>query len=392
MLPNERTTRSEVVALPGEVEALIAAPTRAAARSLVDFLKAEGINVQLVVDADSAFEEALLHRPNVLLIDDRLPPSGGVELCQRLKGNGRTHFLPAIILAQGDGKQHRLRALSAGADAVFAPSTDEQERRARLWALLRTEALHRQQQRLQRTQGAEFRNRRRWVGGFVHDLQSAIGALQANFEYLGQCFRSKGRPSVADIEECQTDTAIVFRQVARGLRNVLDYERFESGRMALKEGPVSMGTLADEVRAELDWYAATAGKSLVVERPGREPVLRGDGEQLKEAVISLASFVLHQPGNRHAVIKVQPQPGLVRVSIGGDGERIDEQDRERIFEPYARAGGSATAGHGLGLALARVVVELHGGTIRVEDVQRAGSAFVIELPSDRASPKLRTVE
>ena len=64
MLPNERTTRSEVVTLPGEVEALIAAPSRAVARPLVEFLKRERINVQLVVSADSAFEEALLHRPN----------------------------------------------------------------------------------------------------------------------------------------------------------------------------------------------------------------------------------------------------------------------------------------------------------------------------------------
>src|SRR5438874_2538532 len=90
MLPNERTTRSEVVTLPGEVEALIAAPERTLARPLVDFLKGEGINVQLVTNADSAFEEALLHRPSVVFIDDRIPPAGGIELCQRLKGNTRT--------------------------------------------------------------------------------------------------------------------------------------------------------------------------------------------------------------------------------------------------------------------------------------------------------------
>ncbi|HEV8150867.1 MAG TPA: hypothetical protein VGP61_11830, partial [Gemmatimonadales bacterium] len=102
MLPNERTTRSEVVTLPGEVEALIAAPSRAAARPMVDFLKKERINVQLVVSADSAFEEALLHRPNVVLIDDRVPPAGGIELCQRLKSNTRTHFVPTILYPQSD--------------------------------------------------------------------------------------------------------------------------------------------------------------------------------------------------------------------------------------------------------------------------------------------------
>src|SRR5690349_3726221 len=117
MLPNERTTRSEVMTLPGEVEALVAAPSRTAAKPLVDFLKAERINVQLVVDGDSAVEEALLHHPHVVLIDDRVPPSGGIELCQRLKNNGRTHFLPAILVVQGAAPRHRLHAIAAGADA-----------------------------------------------------------------------------------------------------------------------------------------------------------------------------------------------------------------------------------------------------------------------------------
>src|SRR2546421_2704580 len=232
MLPNERTTRSEVVTLPGEVEALIAAPSRAVARPLVDFLKREGINVQLVVNSDTAFEEALLHRPNVILIDDRVPPAGGIELCQRLKGNTRTHFVPSILYAQSDVRQHRLRALAAGADAIFVPGTDEQERRTRLWALLRTQAIYRRQGKKQRTQGATIQERRRWFGRFVHDLQSSIGALQANFEYLAQAARAKGRPG-ADLDECVTDSQTVFRQIARGLRTVLDVERFEAGRIAL---------------------------------------------------------------------------------------------------------------------------------------------------------------
>ncbi|HSZ84272.1 MAG TPA: response regulator, partial [Polyangia bacterium] len=90
MLPDERTTHSNTLSLPSDVEGLVAAPGRGVARPLVDFLRGQGINVQTTSDADSAFEEALLHPPDVVLIDDRLPPAGGIELCQRLKGNVRT--------------------------------------------------------------------------------------------------------------------------------------------------------------------------------------------------------------------------------------------------------------------------------------------------------------
>jgi two-component system sensor histidine kinase/response regulator len=392
MLPNERTTRSEVVTLPGEVEALIAAPSRAVARPVVEFLKHERINVQLVVSADSAFEEALLHRPSVILIDDRVPPAGGIELCQRLKSNTRTHFVPVILYAPSDVRQYRLRALAAGADAIFVPATDEQERRTRLWALLRTQAIYRRQEKKQRSQGSAIQERRRWVGSFVHDLQSSIGALQANFEYLAQAARAKGRPGSADLDECVTDCQTVFRQVVRGLRTVLDIDRFEAGRIVLREGPVVLSELARAVKSELDWHATTAGKTIEVERAVREVPARGDGDYLKEAAVNLVHFVLRQAGTRQVLIKTSAAGGRSRLTMVGDGEKIDPEDREKIFEPYARPSKQAPVGHGLGLALAKMVVELHGGTVWVEDAPRGGSAFVMELPSENGSPRLRTVE
>jgi signal transduction histidine kinase len=344
------------------------------------------------VSADSAFEEALLHRPNVVLIDDRVPPAGGIELCQRLKSNSRTHFVPTILYAQNDVRQHRLRALAAGADAIFIPATDEQERRTRLWALLRTQAIYRRQEKKQRTQGSVIQERRRWVGSLVHDLQSSIGALQANFEYLGQAVRSRARPSAADLDECLHDTQTVFRQIVRGLRTVLDFERFEAGRIVLKEAPVLLGEIAREVKAELAWQASTAGKTIDVERAAREAAAHGDPEYLREALVNLVGFTLRQPANRRVLVKVTAGAGTTRVTVGGDADKIDPEDRERIFEPYARPAKQAPVGHGLGLALAKVVVEMHGGSLWVEDLPRAGSAFVFELKNDSPAPRLRTVE
>lgn len=393
MLPNERTTRSEVVTLPGEVEALVASPDRSLAKPIVDFLKGEGINVSLVGNADTAFEEALLHRPNVVIVDDRLPPAGGVELCQRLKGNTRTHFVPTIVCVDDDVRRKRIKALAAGADAVFVPETDDHERRARLWALLRTQAIYRRQERRQRTQGSAIEERRRWVGSFVHDLQSSIGALQANFEYLIQSTAGRGRATpTPELEECVRDSRTVFRQVIRGLRTVLEFERFESGRVILREAPVLLGELAREAKSELDWYASTAGRTIdLVASPSELPVT-GDSDYLKEALINLLGFTLRQTRCQHVTVSTFSAGGATRARIAGDGEEISASDRERIFEPYARTTRQAPMGHGVGLALAKVVVELHGGTVWVEDDPAGGSAFVLELKCDGAAPALRSLE
>ena len=76
MLPDERTTHRNELPLPSEAEGLIVAPDRAIARPLITFLRAQGLTVRTAEDADSAFEEALLHPPDVVLVDDRVRPTG----------------------------------------------------------------------------------------------------------------------------------------------------------------------------------------------------------------------------------------------------------------------------------------------------------------------------
>src|SRR4029077_17024582 len=212
MLPDERTTHSNELPLPSEVEGLIVASGRAVTRSLVGFLREQGINVRTAGDAEAAFEEALLHPPDVIFIDDRVSPSGGVDLCQRLKGNARTHFVPVILRALNDLRPSRLRAFAAGADAIFAPSTDAQERRGRLWALLRTRALHRRVERRQRTQKSEIVERRHWLSLFLHDLKGQVAAIAANVDYLARFAPAPGDGRRQDFEDSVEDARGVFEQ------------------------------------------------------------------------------------------------------------------------------------------------------------------------------------
>ena len=162
MLPDERTTHRNELPLPSEAEGLIVAPDRTVARPMVTFLRGQGLTVRTAEDADAAFEEALLHPPDIVIVDDRVGPTGGIDLCARLKDNVRTHFVPVVVCALNDLRSFRVRALAVGADAVFSPSTDAQERRARLWSLLRTRALYRRAERNQRTQKSEIIERRHW--------------------------------------------------------------------------------------------------------------------------------------------------------------------------------------------------------------------------------------
>ncbi|HEX7507929.1 MAG TPA: hybrid sensor histidine kinase/response regulator [Polyangia bacterium] len=384
MLPNERTTRDVVAAAPGVVEGLIVAPDRECARPLVEFLRAEGVNVQVVNAIELGFEEALLHRPNVVLIDERISKAGGVDLCERLKANTRTHFLPVILFAQSKHSDLlRLDALAAGADALFSPSTSKEERRARLWALLRSQAIFRRFDGKREAQGNAICNKRRWVRGLVHDIQNSLGAIQANFEYIAQQPDTRDKKLREEFEECIQDTRATFREMVRNLRTVLEFERFEAGDVALKEGQVLLSDICQTVASNLAHMASGASKKIVVEHGSYTLPVRADPNYLKEAVTNLANFVLRQSENQTCFLSASSEGGIARLQVHGDKHQIDVAVRDGIFDPY---GGhlnekAARAAHRVGLALAKVIVEVHHGSIWVEDTPSAGTAFVIEFPS-----------
>jgi K+-sensing histidine kinase KdpD len=355
---------------------LVVAPSRSAARPLLTFLKQQGISIRTSDDANSAFEEALMYPPDVIVIDDRIGDPGAIELCELLKGNVRTHFVPTILLAMNDLRPFRLRALAAGADAVFSTSTDSQERRTRLWALLRTRSLHRRLDRKQRAQGTEIVERRRWLAYLLHDLQGSVAALQANVEFMARFGPPDDHPRRTDFGDAVEDAHVVFDQLMHSVHTVLDFDRAETGQLALNLATARIGDLVESVAEELR-RNPFASAEVAVDRPDDERPVAIDAELMRRVLVNL---VMHCARRFQAptVVKVSNTHAGVKVRIGGQGVAPSVTEKVTMFEPFSQLG-DKPVGYGLGLALARIVTELHGGHISWEDVPGSGGAFVLSL-------------
>jgi len=361
MSPNERTTRSEMLALPSEMEALVVAGGRKEAYPIVSFVRSQKLNVQLITNAETAFEEALIHPPDVMLVDNSVGPAGGIELCERLKGNSRTHFVPVILWGVSKDRAYRLRALEAGADAVFSSDTEVQETRTRLWALLRTHAMYRRQERKHLSYDSAIQVRRRWVDGFAHDLQNSMSTLQANIDYLAARLAGAGVGD-RDSTECLEDTRSVVSDVVRGLRTVLDYEHWEAGRLVPHQNQTAVDEFLTRVATELSAASTLVGKKLTV-HSNTGSVLRLDTSLVGGAIYNLANHVLRHPLIQSLHLQAIRCPNALELCIDGSGQPADEMDFEGIFEPFARTSQNASSGHGLGLGLAKAVIEMHDGEV-----------------------------
>jgi len=180
-------------------------------------------------------------------------------------------------------------------------------------------------------------------------------------------------------------------RLTRMIHDLLDLSRIEAGRMELSSSPLSLNELILEVTESLQSIAKDKKISLRIKHLSTLPNLHGDRDKISQIFTNLVHNALKftQDGGEVTIdAKVLPNRRLqVRVIDTGCG--IHESEKKTIFERFYRSSSapSESGGAGLGLAITKSLVELHGGNIWVESVLGEGCEFVVELPTESRRPR-----
>ena len=220
------------------------------------------------------------------------------------------------------------------------------------------------------------RHRKDLVANVSHELRTPITALQAKLENVADGVEP------ADPETFRTMLAQVER-LGRLVAQLLDLSRLESRAVPLDRRPFDVGDLLEHVAREAR-LNAPAEVELLVDAPPRL-LADGDPERVHQVVANLVeNAVRHSPQPGRVTISARPAGQRARIEVADQGPGIDDEDAERVFERFYRADAARTAdggGAGLGLAIARWIVDLHGGEIHVEHARPHGCRVVVELPA-----------
>ncbi|NTU85786.1 MAG: ATP-binding protein [Chloroflexales bacterium] len=134
---------------------------------------------------------------------------------------------------------------------------------------------------------------------------------------------------------------------------------------------------------------------LRLERPAQPLMVRGDAQRLAQVVRHLlTNAVTYSPHGGEVVIVVAAEAGMAQVTVRDQGIGIPDSAIPRLFERFYRAPNVDTAtisGFGLGLTLARQIIDQHGGRISVTSREGMGSTFTISLPRDATEDPPRVV-
>ena len=170
------------------------------------------------------------------------------------------------------------------------------------------------------------------------------------------------------------------------VNDFLDITRIESGRQVITKTPVNIDKLIQNALADLKPLADEKSISLQYRPdPGGLSEVFGDRNLIEQVLINLLSNAIkYSPKGASAGVAVAEQNGIVAVSVQDTGLGIPKEALPRLFEKFYRVRAEDRKdiiGTGLGLSLAKQIMEVHGGTIRVESVHGKGSTFTITIPA-----------
>ena len=179
------------------------------------------------------------------------------------------------------------------------------------------------------------------------------------------------------------------RQLLQLINELLDLQRIAAGRMELKPEPVQLVGMLTEAANSVQAQAQKHRHTLVVAPPPAELRVQADPGRVRQVLLNLLSNAIKftPDGGRITVVAAPVNGGgaisEVRIAVSDTGIGIAAEDQPKLFKEFSQLDASASRkyeGTGLGLALSRQLVELHGGTMGVESEMGKGSTFWFTLP------------
>jgi len=219
------------------------------------------------------------------------------------------------------------------------------------------------------------------VATVAHEFRTPLTSLRMAIhlcleQVVGPVTEKQAELLHAAREDCERLQAMVD--------DLLDLSRIETGRVEMRKHPTSITAL---VKATLEGHRTLSEERGVqlraVPLPVDEEVLV-DPERIALVLSNLVSNALrHTPAGGQITLRAQPTNGWVRFEVTDTGAGIAKEHQSHIFEKFFRVPGTPTSGAGLGLSIAKEIVEGHGGAIDVESEEGGGSTFWFTLPLTR---------
>ena len=320
-------------------------------------------------------------RPELVLLDVKLPDINGLNVCRKIKDDPLTsHTMVLQISASYTTTPDRVLGLECGADSYLTEPLESTELLATVQALLRLYKREEENRQLLAQLREADRQKDDFLAMLAHELRNPLHPIRGAVELLH--LNAQRDP------ELQLSCDVIDQQVnhlARLIDDLLDVARITRDKIDLRKEKVSLAQTVKGAIESSGAFLTTHGHTPIVTLPPATVQLDGDPVRLRQILVNLLNNAAkYTPKDGKIWVSARVEGNCAIISVKDSGIGISSDKLPHLFEKFYQIDSSlerSGSGLGLGLALARRLVELHGGMMeaRSEGLGK-GSEFIVSLP------------
>lgn len=218
------------------------------------------------------------------------------------------------------------------------------------------------------------------LGVAAHDLRNPLGAIYSCSEYLLDELKNLNDDQLKMLRSIKASSEFMLALI----EDILNLARMESGKMELRMEATDLGKLALRHVAINRLIAARKNIGIDLDLEADLPLIEADSRKIEQVLENLISNAIKfSPPNSAVRVALQRDGDQVRIEVSDQGAGIPKAEWGKLFQPFQRTSVRPTGGEkssGLGLSIARKIVEAHAGKIWFESELGKGSKFYVSLP------------
>ncbi|WP_304638946.1 hybrid sensor histidine kinase/response regulator [Pseudomonas sp.] len=355
--------------------------------SLEALLRRDDLVLLMAKSGDEALELLLDHDVALALIDVQMPGLNGFELAELMRGNERTRRIPIIFVTAGThSAERRFQGYEAGAVDFIQKPIEPDVLRSKtdvFFEIYRQRQMIAEQRDLLQAQADALklsdRRKDEFLAVLAHELRNPLAALRGGLELLQRAPANEQTARIGSL--MQEQMAHLFRLVD----DLLDASRITQGKIELRNAPFDLREAVLSA-VEMARPAIEAQRHTLALNLPDEPVeLLADQVRITQCIANLLNnSAKYTPGGGHIAVTLGITSGSCRVTVSDNGLGLTPDASAAIFRMFEQVTDHVQHAHGglgIGLALVKQLIELHGGNITVtSDGPNRGSAFTLEIP------------